>query len=81
MLKCVDNVVYELFLVGMDLEIGFYVMGVLNGGVGYVLDEYNVELILDDMKMVVDVVVVVIVDGLLVVYDYMLDEICLVLDF
>ncbi len=81
MLKRVDNAVYESFSAGMDLETGFHVMGVSNGGVGYALDEYNAELISDDMKMAVDAAAAAIADGSLVVHDYMSDETCPALDF
>ena len=81
LLKRVDNAVYESFSAGMDLETGFHVMGVSNGGVGYALDEYNAELISDDMKMAVDAAAAAIADGSLVVHDYMSDETCPALDF
>ena len=81
MLKRVDNAVYESFSAGMDLETGFHVMGVANGGVGYALDEFNAELVSDDMKMAVDAAAAAIADGSLVVHDYMSDESCPALDF
>ena len=39
MLKRVDNAVYDAFTAGADLETGFNVMGLANGGVGYAMDE------------------------------------------
>ena len=81
MLKRVDNAVYESFSAGMDLETGFHVMGVANGGVGYALDEFNAELVSDDMKMAVDAAAAAIAEGSLVVHDYMSDESCPALDF
>ena len=81
MLKRVDNAVYDSFSAGMDLETGFHVMGVSNGGVGYALDEFNAELVSDDMKMAVDAAAAAIADGSLVVHDYMSDESCPALDF
>ena len=81
MLKRVDNAVYESFTSGMDLETGFHVMGVGNGGVGYALDQYNAELISSDMTMAVETAAAAIADGSLVVHNYMSDETCPSLDF
>ncbi|APO87572.1 MULTISPECIES: BMP family protein [unclassified Marivivens] len=81
MMKRVDNAVYDAFTAGADLEAGFNVMGLSNGGVGYALDEYNAELITDEMKAAVEAASAQIASGELVVHDYMSDETCPVLDF
>ena len=81
MMKRVDNAVYDAFKAGADLEAGFNVMGLSNGGVGYALDEHNAELISDEMKAAVDAASAQIASGELAVHDYMSDETCPVLDF
>ena len=81
MMKRVDNAVYDAFTAGADLEAGFNVMGLSNGGVGYALDEHNADLITDEMKAAVDAASAQIASGELVVHDYMSDETCPVLDF
>jgi basic membrane protein A len=81
MLKRVDNAVYEAMMAGPDVATGINVMGVANGGVGYALDEFNAELISDEMKAAVDAAAAAIADGSLVVHDYMSDETCPALTF
>ncbi len=81
MLKRVDNAVYDAFSAGTDVEVGLQVMGLDNDGVGYALDEYNAELITDEMKAAVDEATAQIASGELAVHDYMSDETCPVLDF
>ncbi len=81
MMKRVDNAVYDAFKAGADLEAGFNVMGLSNGGVGYALDENNADLITDEMKAAVDAASAQIASGELVVHDYMSDETCPALDF
>ena len=81
MMKRVDNAVYEAFTAGTDLETGIHVMGLANGGVGYALDEYNEELITDEMKAAVEEASAKIAAGELVVHDYMSDESCPAVSF
>ena len=81
MVKRVDNAVYDSFTAGDMVEVGFNVMGLGNGGVGYALDEFNAELISDEMKAAVDAASAEIVAGTLMVHDYMSDETCPVLEF
>jgi basic membrane protein A len=76
MTKRVDNAVYEAFTAGVDLETGFNVMGLANGGVGYALDENNAALVTADMQAAVDAASAQIASGELVVHDYMSDETC-----
>ena len=81
MLKRVDNAVYEAMLAGEEVETGFNVMGIANGGVGYALDEFNAELVSADMQAAVDAAAAAITDGSLAVHDYMSDETCPALTF
>ena len=81
MLKRVDTVVYDSFSNDGDLEAGIFVLGVENGAVGYSLDEFNAELVSDEMKAAVDAASAEMVAGTLVVHDYMSDETCPALEF
>ena len=81
MLKRVDNAVYEAFIAGADLETGFNVMGVGNGGVGYALDENNASLVSAEMQAAVDAAAADIASGALAVHDYTSDETCPALTF
>ncbi|WP_368344836.1 BMP family protein [Pelagovum sp. HNIBRBA483] len=81
MLKRVDNAVYDAFVAGTDLETGFNVMGVGNGGVGYALDEFNAELITAEMQAAVDEAAAAIASGELTVHDYTSDESCPAISF
>ncbi|MGR3503082.1 BMP family lipoprotein [Pseudaestuariivita sp.] len=81
MMKRVDNAVYDAFSAGTDLEPGFQVMGISNGGVGYALDEHNAELITDEMKAMVDKAAADISAGTLMVHDYTSDDSCPALSF
>jgi basic membrane protein A len=81
MLKRVDNAVYDAFMAGEDLETGFNVMGVGNGGVGYALDEFNAELITAEMQAAVDEAAAAIASGELTVHDYTSDESCPAISF
>lgn len=81
MMKRVDNAVYEAMTAGEMVETGFNVMGVGNGGVGYALDEFNADLVSDDMQMMVDEAAAAITSGDLMVHDYMSDESCPALTF
>lgn len=81
MMKRVDNAVYEAFTQGEALETGFNVMGVANEGVGYALDEFNAELVSDEMKAAVDAAAAEMAAGTLAVHDYTSDESCPALDF
>lgn len=76
MLKRVDNAVYEAFKDGPELETGFQVMGIANGGIGYAMDEFNAELVSDEMKASVDEAAAKIASGELAVHDYMSDSAC-----
>ncbi|MEZ0466424.1 BMP family protein [Phaeobacter sp. SYSU ZJ3003] len=81
MMKRVDNAVYEAFSDGADMETGFSVMGLANGGVGYALDDNNAPLVSDEMKAMVDAAAEKIASGELKVHDYMSDDSCPALSF
>jgi basic membrane protein A len=81
MLKRVDNAVYEAMKAGTDLETGFNVMGIANGGIDYAMDEHNASLVSDEMKMKVDAAKAAIASGELAVHDYMSDNTCPALEF
>ncbi|MBZ4022575.1 BMP family ABC transporter substrate-binding protein [Rhodobacter sp. TJ_12] len=76
MVKRVDLSVYEAFMEGTDLETGVIVSGLADNGVGYALDEYNADLVTDEMKAAVDEAAAKIVAGEIVVHDYMTDNTC-----
>jgi basic membrane protein A len=76
MLKRVDNAVYEAMKMGTDLETGFNVMGIANGGIDYAMDEHNAALVSPDMKAAVDTAKAKIAAGELAVHDYMSDNAC-----
>lgn len=81
MMKRVDNAVYQAFTDGPELETGFNVMGLANGGVGYALDEYNAPLVTEEMKTSVDNAMMKIASGDIKVHNYMADDSCPVLSF
>ncbi|MEL7090096.1 MAG: BMP family ABC transporter substrate-binding protein [Pseudomonadota bacterium] len=81
MMKRVDNAVFQAFTDGADMETGFNVMGLANGGVGYALDENNASLVSDEMKAAVDEASAAIASGSLAVHDYMSDDSCPALSF
>jgi basic membrane protein A len=76
MMKRVDNAVYDAFTQGENLETGFNVMGLSNGGVGYALDDNNAALVSADMQAAVDAAAAAIGSGALSVHDYMSDNNC-----
>ncbi|MFQ5439012.1 MAG: BMP family protein [Paracoccaceae bacterium] len=76
MMKRVDNAVYNAFKAGTDLETGFHVMGIAQGGIDYALDDYNKDIFTADMKAAVDTAKAGIVDGSVKVHDYMSDNSC-----
>ncbi|PTV94134.1 nucleoside-binding protein [Rhodobacter aestuarii] len=76
MVKRVDLSVYEAFMEGADLETGVIVSGLADNGVSYALDEFNAELVTDEMKAAVDEAAAKIVAGEIEVHDYMTDNTC-----
>ncbi|MEN8892698.1 MAG: BMP family ABC transporter substrate-binding protein, partial [Planktotalea arctica] len=81
MMKRVDNAVYQAMTDGVDMETGFNVMGIANGGVGYAMDEHNAALVSADMQAAVDEASANIASGALTVHDYMSDDSCPALSF
>lgn len=81
MMKRVDNAVYQAMTDGPDMETGFNVMGIANGGISYAMDEHNAALVSADMKKMVDDAAAKITSGELKVHDYMSDDSCPALSF
>lgn len=81
MLKRVDNAVYTAFTDGVDMETGFNVMGLANGGVGYAMDDNNASLVNADMQAAVDAAAAKIASSELAVHNYMDDDSCPALTF
>jgi len=82
MLKRVDNAVYDVFAAGVDgFQPGVMQMGLGNDGVGYALDEFNADLITDEMQAAVDAARQDIIDGNISVVSYYENDSCPVLEF
>jgi basic membrane protein A len=77
MMKRVDNATYEVFSSGIEgFEPGISVMNLAVDGVGYAVDEFNAELITDDMVAKVEEAKAAIIAGELTVHDYMSSDSC-----
>ncbi len=76
MLKLVDQAVYDAFSEGPGLETGIVLMDLAAGGVGYSLDEYNADMISDQMQEAVEAAKAAIIAGELGVHDYRTDSVC-----
>ena len=76
MLKRVDVAVYDAFTQGPDVETGVHVFGLAEEGVGYALDEFNADLITDEMQTVVEEARAAIIAGELAVHDFRSDDTC-----
>ncbi len=78
MLKRVDVAVEKAFEDGTsgNWSSGINVMGLANDGVGWALDEYNKDLITDEMKAKADELAAKIISGEIVVHDYTTDSTC-----
>ncbi|UTS79294.1 BMP family lipoprotein [Phaeobacter piscinae] len=81
MMKRVDNAVFEAFSDGPELETGFSVMGLSNGGVGFAVDDNNASLITEEMTAATDAAAAKIATGEITVHDYMSDDSCPALSF
>ncbi|MDC0658365.1 BMP family ABC transporter substrate-binding protein [Leisingera sp. SS27] len=81
MTKKVGNAVFEAFSDGAEMETGFSVMGLANGGVGYAMDEHNAPLVSAEMQAAVDDAAAKIASGEIKVHDYMSDDSCPALSF
>ncbi|HEX2135629.1 MAG TPA: BMP family ABC transporter substrate-binding protein [Microvirga sp.] len=78
MLKRVDNAAYNTFKQAKDgtWKAGVSVLGLVEDGVGYALDEHNRNLVTPDMKAAVDKAAADIRSGAIKVHDYMSDSKC-----
>jgi basic membrane protein A len=76
MLKRVDNAVYDAFKEGADLKPGINVMDLKAGGVDVAIDENNASLVTPEMQAAVDKARAGIIDGSIMVHDYMSDNAC-----
>ncbi|WP_319530562.1 BMP family ABC transporter substrate-binding protein [uncultured Cohaesibacter sp.] len=78
MVKRVDIAVYNAFkdLADDNWSSGINVLGLAEGGVAWADDEYNKDLITDDMRAAVDQATKDIVDGKITVHDYRADSTC-----
>jgi len=78
MLKRVDVAVYDAFndVNNGEFTSGIQVIGLAEDGVGYALDEFNADLITDEMKTAVDAARAAIIAGDIVVHDYEIDNSC-----
>lgn len=76
MLKRVDVAVYNAFTAGADLQNGFSVMGLAEGGIDYAMDDNNKDLVTAEMLAAVDAAKAKIIAGEIVVHDYMSDNAC-----
>ena len=78
MYKKVGLAAYESFEAAMNgtWEAGFKVNGVAEDGVGAAMDEYNADLVSAEMLAAVETARAGIIDGSIVVHDYMSDNTC-----
>ncbi|AHM02863.1 putative nucleoside ABC transporter, substrate-binding protein component [Roseibacterium elongatum DSM 19469] len=76
MLKRVDVAVYNSFMAGEEIEPGVVVLGLEEEGVGYALDEFNEELITEDMMAAVNAARDAIISGEIAVHNFSDDGTC-----
>ncbi|MEE9429280.1 MAG: BMP family ABC transporter substrate-binding protein [Paracoccaceae bacterium] len=76
MLKRVDVAVYNAFTDGADMEAGFNVLGLANGGIDYAVDEHNAGVFSADIAAAVEAAKAGIIDGSIAVHDYMSSDSC-----
>ncbi|MDD9716983.1 BMP family ABC transporter substrate-binding protein [Dinoroseobacter sp. PD6] len=76
MMKRVDNAVFAAMSDGPGFETGIRVLGLAEDGVGYALDEFNAELVTDEMQAAVEEAKAKIIAGEITVHDYMSDNTC-----
>lgn len=77
MLKRVDNAVYTVFEQGIDgFTPGINALGLENDGVGYAMDEYNADLVTEEMIAAVEDAKAKILSGEITVHDYTSDDSC-----
>ncbi|MBO0905601.1 BMP family lipoprotein [Jiella sonneratiae] len=78
MVKRVDNAVYDAFEDAKEGKwtSGVVTLGLKEDGVGYTLDEYNKDLITDEMKQAAETAKQDIISGKIKVHDYTTDSSC-----
>jgi len=76
MLKRVDVAVYDAFTTGPEVETGVHVFGLAEDGVGFALDEFNSDLITEEMIAAVDTAREAIIAGEIVVHNFSDDGTC-----
>ncbi|SLN53053.1 Membrane lipoprotein TmpC precursor [Aquimixticola soesokkakensis] len=76
MVKRVDNVVYDAFTAGTDVEPGLIVLGLGEDGVSAAMDDYNADLVTPEMMAAVEDAKAKIIAGEIVVHDYTTDVSC-----
>jgi basic membrane protein A and related proteins len=78
MLKRVDVAVYEAFMDANngEFETGIRNLGLAEDGVGYAVDEFNEELITDEMRTAVEEAKAAIIAGTIQVHDFSTDNSC-----
>jgi basic membrane protein A len=76
MLKRVDVAVEDAFTTGAEVETGIHVFGLAEEGVGYALDEFNAELISEDMIAAVEEAQAAIIAGEIMVHNFTEDGTC-----
>ncbi len=76
MLKRVDVAVYNAFAAGPDLESGFNVLGLAEGGIDFAMDDNNKDLVSAEMLAAVEEAKAKIIAGEIQVHDYMSDNSC-----
>jgi len=76
MLKRVDVAVEDAFTQGPDVETGLFVFGLAENGVGYALDEFNEELVSEEMIAAVDAAREQIIAGEISVHNFTEDGSC-----
>ncbi len=81
MLKRVDNAVFEVMSAGADLEPGFQALDLSDGGVDFAMDEFNADLVSDEMLAAVEDAKQKIIAGEITVHDYSSDDSCPSLTF
>jgi basic membrane protein A len=76
MLKRVDVAVYNAFSAGEEVEPGIVVLGLAEEGVGYAMDEFNAELVTEEMIAAVDAARAQIIAGEISVHNFTEDGTC-----
>ncbi|WOI56928.1 BMP family ABC transporter substrate-binding protein [Palleronia sp. LCG004] len=83
MVKRVDNAVYDTFMAGTDgqIEPGLQTKGLADDGVGVAMDEFNEDLVTEEMLTAVQEARDAIIAGEIEVHDYYDDDSCPALTF